>query len=123
MKKEKFLRTKEDIRQNNRVLRIANSTHRVFVVFTSREFNHPFRGQGGVIFVKRGREYNPAFDCDFWPERPSPARNRKPEYGKTLQSYIDDGFNLRFAGYPGDRKDAFWNKSTDLVVISRLKER
>lgn len=82
MKKEKFLRTKEDIRQNNRVLRIANSTRRVFVVFTSREFNHPFRGQGGVIFVKRGREYNPAFDCDFWPERPSPARNRKPEYGK-----------------------------------------
>jgi len=112
----KYIRTKENIRQSNRVLRIAKSTDRVFVIRVYRD--HRNGGQSSAEFVKNGRIYNPFYD--IW-------KNKPDEYGKTLEELIDEGFNLEFAGYHGDGKDAFWNNTEwnhlDLVVQSRLLER
>lgn len=116
-KREKYIRTKEDIRQNNRVLRIAKSTSRVFVIFTDRKYKGG--GEGGVHFVKNSRSYNPFFDI--------PEHRDNEEFGKTLEELISEGYNLKFAGYHGDGKDAYWNNTwwnhLDLVVQSRLLER
>lgn len=110
--KEKYIRTKYDIHHNNKVLNIAKSTSRVFVISVDRKTNIGY--EGSCEFVKNSRIYNPFFDVkDF--------RNYE-EYGKTLEELIAEGFNLKYEGYHGDGKDAFWNNANelDLVVMSRL---
>lgn len=110
--KEKFIRTKYDIHNNNRVLKLAKSTSRVFVIYLSKYYNLGY--EGSAEFVKNGKVYNPFFDVKG-------LRNYE-EYGKTLEELIAEGFNLEYAGYHGDGKDAFWNNANelDLVVMSRL---
>lgn len=122
----KYFRTDRDIRNNNRVLRLAKRTDRVFVIYVDRD--HKNGGEGRADFVKHGRIYNPAFDCDYcldWPHLC--GGNRSPEYGASLQELIDQGFNLKYCGRPGDGKEAYWNNHDnnhiDLVVQMRLLTR
>jgi len=114
MKEEiKYFRTKKDIRINNRILKLSKSTNRVFIVYLSRNYKNG--GEGQAECIKKGRIYNPFFDVSEY---------KSKEYGKTLEEIIEEGFNITFAGYHGDKKDAYWNNTSwnelDLVVQSRL---
>lgn len=112
--KLKYIRTKYDIHNNNRVLKLAKSTSRVFVIYLSRNYKNG--GEGSAECVKNGKIYNPFFDVYGF-------RNNE-EYGKTLEELIAEGFNLKYAGYHGDGQNAYWNNHKnnilDLVVMSRL---
>lgn len=111
--KVKYIRTKHDVHNNNRVLQLAKSTSRVFVISITRNYKNG--GQSSAECVKNGKIYNPFFDV--W-------EGGHEEYGKTLEELIAEGFNLKYAGYHGDGKDAYWNNTwwneIDLVVMSRL---
>ena len=110
--KIKYKRTKTDIHNNKRVLNISKSTPRVFVIYLRRDYKNG--GEGSAEFVKNGKIYNPFFDVF--------GRRSYAEYGKTLEQLIEEGFNLRYAGYHGDCKEAFWNNSDelDLIIKARL---
>jgi hypothetical protein len=112
--KIKYIRTKHDIHNNNRVLKLAKSTSRVFVIYTDRKYKNG--GSCSAEFVKNERIYNPFFDI--------PDHGNNEEYGKTLEELIAEGFNLKYAGYHGDGQDTYWNNTwwnqLDLVVMSRL---
>lgn len=50
--------------------------------------------------------------------RPSRCKWFKPEEAKTLRQYVDEGYNLSFAGRYGDgKKHAWWNDCRELTMI------
>ncbi len=108
-----------------RVLRIAKNIRRVFVVSADR-----YDRQGGTSFakfVKHGRIYHPDFDCHYWLDQNSWWYKFPPEYEETLEELVEQGYNLKLAGYPGDGKKAYWNNhsynSINLICQMRLLER
>jgi hypothetical protein len=123
----RYARTKRDAHNNNRVLRLAKSTKRVFAIHVDRKRNDNTReGKGYAVLVKNGREYNPWFDVPDDRVFQKYCQGRA-EYGKTLEELINENYNLKFAGYHGDGRDAYWNNykynTLDLVVQMRLLER
>ncbi|MGN0016554.1 MAG: hypothetical protein ACI37O_04365 [Candidatus Avelusimicrobium sp.] len=124
MKKRKWIHSKRQIHNTNRVLRLAKTVKRIFVVCGDRWNGEA--GDGFAYFVKHGRIYNPDFDCRYYLDNWSPKKF-PPEYEETLEELVEQGYNLSFGGYPGDRKKAYWNNhehnKIDLIVQMRLMER
>lgn len=124
MKKRKWIHSKRDLHNTNRVLRLAKTLRRIFMVGADRW--NGIEGSSRAFFIKHGRIYNPDFDCNYHLDD-MPRKRFPPEYGDTLEELTAQGYHLKFIGYPGDGKEACWNNypgnSIDLVVQMKLLER
>lgn len=67
-------------------------------------------GSSGTIAIVNGKVWQPSY-CKWY----------KPEKAKTLREYVDEGYNLSYAGRYGDgKKHAWWNDCCQLTIVDIL---
>lgn len=110
MKTPKYEHTKEQIEQTARCLEEARERD---IIGYDRWDKANLSGCSGSFCLKNGKEWHL-----YYMHNPSKAK-----VAKTLQQYVDEGYNLKISGHHGDGQEAWWNNccgDLDLVELMEI---
>lgn len=110
MKTPKYEHTKEQLEQTDRCL--AEVRERDIIGF-DRWDKANLSGHSGTFCLKNGKEWH------LSDMRHQTVMREK----RTLQQYVDEGYNLKITGHHGDGQEAWWNNccgNLDLVELMEI---
>lgn len=105
MKKPKYEHTKEQLEATADCL--ANAKERDIIQF-HRFDKANLCGYSGTFVLKNGREWHSSL--------------KKASEARTLQQFVDEGYNLKIFGHHGDGKVAWWNNCNGDMTLLDLME-